>query len=121
MKLSYKYKLYPTFAQERKLITILDRCRELYNAALQERRDAWKKQGISNNYYDQQRQLKIIRKESEIYQTIYYDVLANVLKQLDIAFKGFFRRTQAGDKPGYPRFKNSHQYNTFTHPHGDRI
>ncbi len=35
----------------------LDRARELYNAALQERRDAYRMAGKSLNYYDQAHQL----------------------------------------------------------------
>ena len=38
---AYKYRLYPTKKQTQKLQWTLDRARELYNAALQERRDAY--------------------------------------------------------------------------------
>ncbi len=41
MKRSYKYRLSPTKQQEHKLFWTLARCRELYNAALTERRDAY--------------------------------------------------------------------------------
>ena len=37
---SFKYKLRPTPEQEQALAFVLRRCRERYNAALQERRDA---------------------------------------------------------------------------------
>jgi len=37
---TFKYKLLPTDEQEQKMAFVLRRCRELYNAALQERRDA---------------------------------------------------------------------------------
>jgi transposase len=40
---TYKYKLQPTPEQEQAMAFVLRRCRELYNAALQERRDAWHK------------------------------------------------------------------------------
>ena len=39
-KKAYKFRLYPTFRQIKTLQWTLDRCRELYNATLQERRDA---------------------------------------------------------------------------------
>jgi len=42
---TFKYKLLPTDAQEHTMALVLRRCRELYNAALQERRDAWHKWG----------------------------------------------------------------------------
>lgn len=38
---TYKFRLYPSKRQQRKLDEWLNLSRELYNAALQERRDAW--------------------------------------------------------------------------------
>jgi putative transposase len=38
---TYKYKLKPIPAQQRAMAFVVRRCRELYNAALQERHDAW--------------------------------------------------------------------------------
>ena len=38
---TFKYRLYPNYQQQEKLQATLDVCRELYNAGLQERRDAW--------------------------------------------------------------------------------
>lgn len=117
---SYKFRLYPTFSQERKMTNILNRCREIYNAGLQERRGAWKNQGISISCYDQVNQLKSIRAEHEEYKNIYFDILTDTLQRLDKSFKSFFRRVKAGQKPGYPRFKGKWHYNTFTYPHADR-
>lgn len=37
---TFKYKLWPTAAQEQAMAFVLRLCRELYNAGLQERRDA---------------------------------------------------------------------------------
>ncbi len=44
---TFKYKLSPTAKQEQALALafVVRRCRELDNAALQERRDAWQKWG----------------------------------------------------------------------------
>ena len=39
---AYKYRLYPTKKQREKLQWTLDRARELYNAAIQERGDAYR-------------------------------------------------------------------------------
>jgi len=44
---SFKYQLKPTPEQERALACVVRRCRELYTAALQERRDAWHNCGVS--------------------------------------------------------------------------
>ncbi|PYT72148.1 MAG: hypothetical protein DMG39_10795, partial [Acidobacteria bacterium] len=42
MRAAYKYRLYPNQAQVRFLENQLHEACELYNAALHERRDAWK-------------------------------------------------------------------------------
>jgi len=39
---AFKYRLYPNKEQEKKLFWMLARCRGLYNAALSERKDAYK-------------------------------------------------------------------------------
>ncbi|MEW6736532.1 MAG: helix-turn-helix domain-containing protein [Acidobacteriota bacterium] len=50
MKKAFKYRIETSRAVEQKLEATLDICRELYNGALQERRDAYKLAGISINY-----------------------------------------------------------------------
>ncbi len=41
-------------------------------------------------------------------------VLQDVLKRVDRAFDGFFRRVKQGRQPGYPRFRSSLRYNSLT-------
>src|SRR5207247_7175893 len=50
---AYKYRLYPNKQQTEKLQWTLDRARELYNAALQERRDAYRMCRVSISYNQQ--------------------------------------------------------------------
>lgn len=59
--LAYKYRLYPTKKQAVRLQEVLDRCRQLYNAALQERKDAYKMCGVSIGYNQQVAQLPDIK------------------------------------------------------------
>ncbi len=103
---AYKFRLYPTKKQVGKLEWMLRRCKELYNAALQERRDAYKMCGVSVSYQMQTEQLPAIKKLREEYQDIHSQVLQDVLKRLDKAFQAFFRRVINGETPGYPRWKN---------------
>jgi putative transposase len=102
---SFKYRLFPTPAQQRLLVSWLGLTRELYNAALQERRDAWTKQKVSVSCFDQMRVLPEIRAERFEFSGIPIVVLRGVLRRLDKAFKAFFSRCKRGEKPGYPRFK----------------
>jgi len=119
MRKTFKYRIYPTQETERKLVWTLTRCRELYNAALSERKDAYKYAGKRVNYYDQQNDLPEIKAEiREEYQDIATHVLQDVLRRLDKAFQNFFRRCKNGENPGYPRFQSRNRYDSFTYPDG---
>jgi putative transposase len=98
------------------LTATLDVCRELYNAALQERRDAYRQATVSLNYYDQANQLPDIKRERPDLTATHSQVLQDTLKRVQKAFDGFFRRIKAGEKAGYPRFRNKYRYNSFTFP-----
>lgn len=102
---SYRYSLRPTQAQTRTLTVWLRLTRELYNAALQERRDAWVKQHKSVSLYDQMAALPGVREVRPEFNAIPIVVLRGVLRRIDRAFKAFFRRCKSGETPGYPRFK----------------
>ena len=97
----YRYRLHPTAAQEAVLQETLWRLRELYNAALQERRDAYRKQGIRITKKMQDHQLKELRDVRPEYDGIHTHLLHDVVTRLDRAFRAFFRRVKAGEKPGY--------------------
>jgi len=114
--IAYKYRLYPTKKQIAQLHWTLDRCRELYNAALQERRDAYRMCNVSITYYDQAMQLPDIKELREEYHDIYSQVLQDVLRRVDKAFTAFFKRCKHGKTPGYPRFQGKGRYDSFTYP-----
>lgn len=77
----------------------------LYNAALQERRDAWRTAGKKLRLYDQQKSLTDIRKDCNEWRDVSVAVSRGVLHRLDRAMQGFFRRVKAEESPGFPRFK----------------
>jgi putative transposase len=124
---NFKYRLYPTKAQERKLELTLDLCRELYNAALEERRSAYKMCGVSLNYYDQQNQLPAIKEVRSDLCQVFSQVLQDVLRRIDKGFKAFFARCKRGEIPGFPRFQGKGRYASFTYPqagwslHNDKL
>jgi putative transposase len=110
----YRYRLYPTRAQDESMRTTLYRLRELYNAALQERRDAYRKEDRTISGYEQMAELREVRELRPEYAIIHTHLLQDVITRLDRAYRAFFRRVKAGEKPGFPRFKGRGQYNTFT-------
>ncbi len=115
---AYKFRIYPTKKQIGTLEWTLRRCKELYNAALEERREAFRIGGVSVSYNMQADQLPAIKQLREEYQDIHSQVQQDVLKRLDKAMQAFFRRVKNGEKPGYPRFKSGDRYDSFTYPQG---
>ena len=112
MTRSYRYRLNPTKAQTVVLLEWLRFTRELYNAALEERRGAWQKQIKSISRYDQQAQLLDVRKDRPEFSAVPVVILRGALSRLDKAFQAFFRRCKSGEKPGYPRFKNKSRWSS---------
>lgn len=117
---AFKYRLYPTPAQEQTFLFILRRCRELYNAALEERQVAWRMRQVSLGYAAQCHELLDIKAAFPAYQEIAAHVLQDALRRVDKALAAFFRRVKNGEKPGYPRFKSAQRYHSFTFPDGQR-
>jgi len=117
-KQAYKFRLYPTRKQIHTLTWTLERARELYNAALQERRDAYRMAGNHITYYDQANQLPDIKAIREEYRDIHSQVLQDVLRKADKAFKAFFARCKRGTTPGFPRFKGRNHFDSITYPQG---
>jgi putative transposase len=54
---TFKYKLMPTPEQAQALERVLWHCRTLYNTALDERKTAWERCGVSISYYQQKAEL----------------------------------------------------------------
>ena len=112
---TFKYKLWPTSAQAQALGTVLRRCREVYNAGLEERREAWRKCGVTVREYDQSAQLPAIKEARPEYQEVHSQVLQDVLHRVELAMQAFFRRIREGQTPGYPRFQGANRYTSFTY------
>ena len=113
MKKAFKYRLCPTVEQERILSEWLNTCRILYNHSLSERREAYEHDKSSIGYYNQTAQLTQTKKDDLWLERVNAQVLQDVLKRLDKAFRNFFRRVKQGEKPGYPRYKSKDRYDSF--------
>jgi putative transposase len=117
---AFKYRLYPTRQQQTLLGRQFELCRELYNAALTERREAYRMVGKSINYFDQANQLKEIRQLRPDFCAVNFSACQEVLRRLDKAFKAFFERIKRGEKSGFPRYKAKTRYTSVTWPsYGD--
>lgn len=89
-------------------------CCDLYNAALQERREAWRTAGVHITRFDQNRALVEIRAADADVAAVPSRVARSALQRVDLAFGAFFRRCKTGQKPGYPRFQSKRRYNSFS-------
>ncbi len=116
MLTTYQYRLYPTPHQETLLENTLEECCWLYNHLLEQRKTTYETTGKGPTYYDQTTQLPSIKELRPSLKTVSSQALQNVAMRVDLAFKAFFRRVKAGEKPGYPRFKSRYRYHSFTYP-----
>lgn len=122
MRRSYKFQIKPTARQQVALADMLaDHCR-LYNAALEERRTAYRTHGVTVRYGDQSSQLREIRAfDQEVdlsggQSRWSFSSQQATLRRLNKAFDAFFRRVKRGEKPGYPRFRSVRRFDTVEFP-----
>ena len=85
MLLTYKYRLNPEKRQHRALEAILEQQRQLYNAALEERIEAYRRCGRTISDVDQSRSLTIIRADDPSFAGVQRRIQRATLKRLDRA------------------------------------
>ena len=105
MRRAYKFRVYPTAGQAARAAQCLRDHQRMYNAALEERREAWKRRKVSIRYGQQSAQLKDIRAYDPDQSRWSFSSQQATLRRLDKAMAAFYRRGKAGQAPGYPRFK----------------
>jgi len=113
MTRTYKFRLYPTKAQRRMMLSTLESCRVVYNTLLENRKTRWEQEKKPTSLYEQNKQTTEMRQSG---LNVHSQVLYDVARRIDLAFNSFFRRVKSGGKPGFPRFKAKGRYNSFTYP-----
>ncbi|MEO3793430.1 transposase [Nonomuraea sp. B10E15] len=117
MRRSFRFLLRPTARQAAALAACLEDHRQLYNAALEHRRTAYAKAGVSVRYGEQSAELKHIRAGDADGQARWsFSSQQATLRRLDKAFRAFFDRVRAGRAPGFPRFKGRGRFDTVEWP-----
>lgn len=116
MRRAYKFRLSPTSGQAARLQACLDDHRHLYNAALQERRDAYRMRRVSINYGGQSGQLKDVRAFDPGGQGRWsFSSQQATLRRLNKSFQAFFARAKKG-QARFPRFKGYGWFDTVEWP-----
>ena len=106
MRRAYKFRIYPTAGQASRAAQCLRDHQQLYNAALEERREAWRMRKAGIRYGQQSAQLKEIRGFDAGQSRWSFSSQQATLRRLDKAMAAFYRRRKAGERRvGYPRFK----------------
>ncbi len=113
---TFQFRLRPAKAQAKLLQEQLDECRWLYNELLSQRKLSYEELNISLSKYQQLMFLPLLKEERPSLKKIHSQVLQNIVDRLDKAFQSFFRRCKAGEKPGFPRFRGMHRYDSFCYP-----
>jgi putative transposase len=114
LRRTYRYRIYPTASQRLALEAQLGFACQLYNAALEQRRDAWRSRHRPVSLYKQFRELTDLRAASMGPAQMSCSAMRDPLRRLDRAFTAFFRRAKVGGKPGYPRFRSARRYDSLT-------
>ena len=99
MRRAYKFRAYLTRPQEGRAAMLLrDHC-DLYNAALEERREAWRMRKVSISYGMQSAQLKDIRRIDPDGQGRHsFTAQQQTLRRLDSVFGAFYKRCKSAEK-----------------------
>jgi putative transposase len=116
----HRVRLYPTPTQAAKLVHALHLTRNLYNAALEQRRYEYRAHGRSVSESAQGAELTALRGSSPSDAAIFRECQDAVLHRLNLAMQSFFRRVKRGEAAGYPRFKSASMWNQLGYSHGDR-
>ncbi len=109
--LTYKFRAYPTALLEYRMENWIYILCNLYNHALEERKRAWKEEGKTITYSDQQNALPKLKKKEPALKLVHSQVLQDCLRRVDNAFQKFFRK-----EAQYPKKKKLSKYNSFTFP-----
>jgi putative transposase len=116
----HRVRLYPSTRQEARLRVALDVTRQIYNAALEQRRDMWTSRRKAISSKSQYAEITALRAEDARIAGCYRECEDAALHRLDLAFAAFFRRLKAGEIAGYPRFRSAARWKQLEFPHGDR-
>jgi len=122
---TYKYRIYPTKAQETQLDQQLELCRWVYNKTLEMRKNSYEQDGVSLSYYDTKKMLPLWKADKPDLKRVHSMVLQDVTMRVDLTYQAFFRRVKSGDfgrlstseeKAGFPRFKGYGRYDSMCYP-----
>ena len=116
---AYKYRIYPTDDQKILLAKTFGCCRFVYNWALNLKIEAYRQEKKTIAYKEvQDRMVNELKKENQWLTEVNSQALLNSIRNLDTAYKNFFRDTHA---VGFPKFKSRKNRQSFQCPQHCRV
>src|SRR5437867_11253568 len=100
MKTAFRFRLYPNRKQERKLLSMREAGRRLWNDALAHREQRWEERRLSTSYSQQCLILTAVRQVDLLLAELYSQAGQEIGRRLDSGCKAVFEH-----RAGYPRFK----------------
>ena len=110
MEYSYKFRMYPNAEQENLIRRTFGCCRFVFNYFLAQRVSEYESTGKSPTRFQQDKELTVLKQKLEWLQEPDKCALQNAVRNLDTAYKNFFRRIKNGEKPGFPKFKSKRDH-----------
>ena len=110
MEYSYKFRIYPTRAQQEQIQRTFGCARFVYNHYLAKRQEVYKTDGSTLNYNACSADMTALKKEIAWLKEVDATALQSSIRDLDTAYQNFFRRVKQGGTPGYPHFKSKRNH-----------
>ncbi len=106
---AYKYRIYPNEEQAAQLRQFFGGCRYVYNWALEMKNAAYEAGEKSPSVFEINKRLTGLKKSESWLYEIPGQSLQFAIRNLDSAYKHFYRRLKMGGvEPGFPRFRSRH-------------
>jgi len=121
VKKSFKFRLKLTAEQETLCRRFVGTCRFIWNKSLSLKKDTWEKDNTSLSQYELNNLLIQWKAEFPWLSESPSQALQQVNKDLDLAYRNFFRRCKSGEKPGHPKFKKKGRHDSFRLPQGIKL
>lgn len=108
--LTFKYRVYPSGKQAIRLNRQMQLAKEVYNILLAKSKEHYKNTGKTFSQFDMNNYIRELKKQRPEFSEVHSQVLQNVSKRINEAYKSFFRRVKEKKsgknvKVGFPRFK----------------
>jgi putative transposase len=115
---AYKYRIKPTKAQELKLNQFFGCSRFIYNWGLNRKSEVYSNENKNLSVFDLIKEATQLKKDDNFawLSEVHSQPLQMSLRNLDIAYTGFFKK-----KAGFPKFKKKSNRQSFQYPQGVKI